>query len=386
MILHIDMDAFYASVEQLDDPRLKNKCVIVGGTSNRGVVSAASYEARQFGVRSAMPIYQAKQRCPHGIIVPPRMHRYQEVSKKIMAVLRDFSPLVEPVSIDEAYVDITGCQRLFGEPQEIALEIKRKIKETVNLSCSVGVAPNKFLAKIASEMQKPDGLKLIMPDQVPQFIDSLPIKKVPGVGKKMVLRLELLGIRTLGDVQRLPEKSILKHLGKFGQRLRTLSSGADDSPVTPHAPHKSASSERTLAADTSDIKLLKRYLLSQSEEVAQQLRKMGVRAKTITLKIKDADFKTVTRRTTIAIPTQSSKTIYNCAAQLIDEFKMTKKVRLIGVGTSGFSPTIASVQMGLFDHKEESGDNWEKVDEAMDSISQKFGKDVIGRATLKDEL
>lgn len=386
MILHIDMDAFYASVEQLDDPRLKNKCVIVGGTSNRGVVSAASYEARQFGVRSAMPIYQAKQKCPHGIFVPPRMDRYQEVSKKIMAVLREFSPLVEPVSIDEAYVDITGCQRLFGEPQAIALEIKSKIRETVNLSCSVGVAPNKFLAKIASELQKPDGLKLIMPDQVPQFIDSLPIKKVPGVGQKMAQRLELLGIRTLGDVRKLPEKSLLKHLGKFGQRLRALSSGADDSPVTPHASHKSASSERTLAADTSDIKLLKRYLLSQSEEVAKQLRKSGVRAKTITLKIKDAGFKTVTRRTTIAIPTQSSKTIYKHAAQLIDDFKMTKKIRLIGVGTSGFSTVTASVQMGLFDHKEEPRDNWKKVDEAIDSISQKFGKNVIRRAALKDEL
>lgn len=386
MILHIDMDAFYASVEQLDDPRLKNKCVIVGGTSNRGVVSAASYEARQFGVRSAMPIYQAKQKCPHGIFVPPRMDRYQEVSKKIMAVLREFSPLVEPVSIDEAYVDITGCQRLFGEPQAIALEIKSKIRETVNLSCSVGVAPNKFLAKIASELQKPDGLKLIMPDQVPQFIDSLPIKKVPGVGQKMAQRLELLGIRTLGDVRKLPEKSLLKHLGKFGQRLRALSSGADDSPVTPHASHKSASSERTLAADTSDIKLLKRYLLSQSEEVAKQLRKSGVRAKTITLKIKDAGFKTVTRRTTIAIPTQSSKTIYKHAAQLIDDFKMTKKIRLIGVGTSGFSTVTASVQMGLFDHEEEPRDNWKKVDEAIDSISQKFGKNVIRRAALKDEL
>ncbi len=384
MILHIDMDAFYASVEQLDDPRLKNKCVIVGGTSNRGVVSAASYEARRFGIHSALPIYQAKQKCPHGIFVPPRMGRYKEVSKKVMAILREFSPLVEPVSIDEAYLDITGCQRLFGRPQQIAREIKRKIHATVQLTCSVGVAPNKFLAKIASDMEKPDGLTLIMPDKVPQFIDSLPIKKVPGVGQKMVGRLELLGIRTLGDVQRLPEKSLLKHLGKFGQRLRALSAGSDDSPVTPHAPHKSISSERTLAADTRDTKLLKRYLLKQSEEVAKQLRKTGVRTKTITLKIKDADFKTVTRRTTITIPTQSSKTIYKHAAQLMDEFNITRNIRLIGVGTSGFSAITASVQMGLFDPAEESGDNWEKVDQTLDSITQKFGKHVVGRATFKE--
>jgi DNA polymerase-4 len=384
MILHIDMDAFYASVEQLDNPQLKNKCVIVGGTSNRGVVSAASYEARQFGVRSAMPIYQAKQKCPHGIFVPPRMERYQAVSKKIMAVLRDFSPLVEPVSIDEAYVDITGCQRLFGEPQEIAWEIKRKIKETVNLTCSIGIAPNKFLAKIASDMQKPDGLTLIAPEQVGAFVDSLPINKAPGVGNKMQHQMELLGIRTLGDVQRLPQKTLLRHLGKFGSRLRALSAGIDDSPVTPHAPHKSISSERTLAADTHDRELLKRCLLSQSADVARQLRQAGVRAKTITLKIKDADFKTFTRRATIGIPGQSSKTIYEQATRLLDDYKITKKIRLIGVGASGFSPVSASVQMGLFEHSEEGDGDWEKVDKALDAISKKFGKDVVGRATLKD--
>jgi DNA polymerase-4 len=384
MILHIDMDAFYASVEQLDDPRLKNKCVIVGGTSNRGVVSAASYEARQFGVRSAMPIYQAKQKCPHGIFVPPRMDRYQAVSKKIMAVLRDFSPLVEPVSIDEAYVDVTGCQRLFGEPQEIAWEIKRKIKETVNLTCSVGLAPNKFLAKIASDMQKPDGLTWIPADKVAAFVEALPVEKVPGVGSKMQRQLELLGIRTLGDVQRLPRKTLLRHLGKFGTRLCALASGSDDSAVTPYTPHKSISSEHTLAADTRDTELLKRFLLRQSEEVAKQLRKAGVRAKIITIKIKDADFKTVTRRTTMAIPTQSSKTIYRHAARLIDDFKITKKIRLIGVGTSGFSPVSASVQMGLFEHNEENGGDWEKVDKALDSISQKFGMHVVRRATLKE--
>lgn len=384
MILHIDMDAFYASVEQLDDPRLRNKCVIVGGTSNRGVVSAASYEARRFGVHSAMPIYQAKQRCPHGTFVSPRMGRYQEVSKKIMAVLRNFSPLVEPVSIDEAYVDITGCQRLFGEPIDIAREIKSEIRKTVQLTCSVGVAPNKFLAKIASDMHKPDGLTLIPSHKVPAFVDSLPMSKVPGVGNKMQRQLELLGIRTLGDVQRLPQKTLLRHLGKFGERLRALSSGTDDSPVTPRVSHKSISSERTLAADTSDINLLKRCLLSQAAEVARQLRQAGMRAKTITIKIKDADFKTVTRRTTLAIPAQSSKTIYEHAARLLDDYKITKTIRLIGLGTSGFSPVSASVQMGLFEHKQESSGDWEKVDKTLDSIGQKFGTHVVRRATLKE--
>lgn len=384
MILHIDMDAFYASVEQLDNPRLKDKRVIVGGTSNRGVVSAASYEARQFGIHSAMPVYQARQKCPHGILVAPRMERYKEISKIVMAILRHFSPLVEPVSIDEAYLDITGCRRLFGEPREIAGEIKRKIKETVHLTCSVGVAPGKFLAKIASDMEKPDGLTVILPEQVPAFIDSLPLEKVPGVGKKMYRQLEVLGIRTLGDVQRLPEKSLLRHLGKFGHRLRALSSGMDDSPVTPHAAHKSISSERTLAADTHDVRLLKRHLLSQAGEVARQLRMAAMRARTVTLKLKDEGFRTITRQTTIAIPTQSSKTIYKHAEQLMDDFKMTKKIRLIGVGTSGFSSVAASVQIGLFDPRPETGDDWEKIDKALDSISKKFGRDVVGRATLKD--
>jgi DNA polymerase-4 len=385
MILHLDMDAFYASVEQLDNPGLKGKCVIVGGTSNRGVVSAASYEARQFGVRSAMPIYQAKQKCPHGIFVPPHMGRYKTVSKKIMAILKEFSPLVEPVSIDEAYMDITGCQRLFGEPQEIAWEIKRKVKERVQLTCSVGVAPNKFLAKIASDMEKPDGLTLILPDKVREFIATLPIKKVPGVGKKMNRQLELLGIRTLGDAQRLPEKTLVKHLGKFGKRLQALASGTDDSPVTPHAPHKSISSERTLAADTRDVKLLKRYLLRQSEEVAKQLRKAGVRAKTITIKIKDANFKQVTRRTTFAIPTQSSKTIYRQAEKLLDDYKMTQKIRLIGVGTSGFSSVTVPVQVGLFDRDEEIETEWQKVDQTLDTITRKFGKGAVKRASLSDQ-
>jgi DNA polymerase-4 len=384
MILHVDMDAFYASVEQLDDPRLKNKCVIVGGTSNRGVVSAASYEARKFGIHSAMPIYQARQKCPHGIFVPPRMGRYKEVSKKVMALLNDFSPLVEPVSIDEAYLDITGTRRLFGEPHEIALEIKRKIKETVQLTCSVGVAPNKFLAKIASDLDKPDGLTVILPHEVPQFIESLSVNQVPGVGKKLLHQLEALGIHTLGDVQRLPEKALLKHLGKFGERLRALSAGSDDSPVSPHSPHKSISSERTLPADTRDGRLLKRYLLSQSAEVARQLRLAGVRAKTITVKIKDESFKIVTRRATIDIPTQSSNTIYKHAVQLLEAYKITQKIRLIGVGTSGFSPVTASVQMDLFDSGDETADGWEKIDRALDSISTRFGKDVVGRASLKD--
>ena len=385
MILHIDMDAFYASVEELDNPWLKGKCVIVGGTSNRGVVSAASYAARKFGVHSAMPIFQAKQKCPQGIFIPPRMNRYKEISKKIMALLREFTPLVEAVSIDEAYLDISDSTLLHGGPEDIALQIKHRIKDTVNLTCSIGVAPIKFLAKIASDMDKPDGLTVILPDDVPGFIDTLPIQKVPGVGKKTFRQLETMGITKLGDVNKYPEKTLLDRLGKFGKRLMELAAGNDRSQVTPYSQHKSVSSERTLSEDTRDKSLLKRYLLKQAEEVAGHLRKSGCRGKTITIKLKHSDFKQVTRSITIAAPTQSSKKIFQHAASLLDDYKTPKKLRLIGVGVSNLISNEMPVQMDLFERHNERGDGWTKVDQTLENITKKFGRDAIKRATFKEK-
>lgn len=384
MILHIDMDAFYASVEQLDNPWLKGKCVIVGGTSNRGVVSASSYEARKYGVRSAMPIFQARQRCPDGFFVPPRMSRYKEMSKKIMAILRNFSPRVEVVSIDEAYMDISGSQRLQGNPETVAMDIKNNIQKSLGLTCSVGVAPGKFLAKVASDMDKPDGLTVIRPQDVDQFIRQLPVQKVPGVGKKTYLNLEAMGIKYLGDIKKFPEKMLLDRLGKFGHRLINLSSGIDQSRVTPWSPHKSISSERTLSQDTRDKKVLHKYMLNQSEEIARQLRKAGFRARTITLKIKHADFKQFTRSKTIKTPTRSSETIYRHAADLLENYPLTQQIRLIGVGTSGFISTNRPVQLNLFDRIEQNDKTWEKVDRTVETIAQKFGRDAIKRGTLKD--
>ena len=385
MILHIDMDAYFASVEKLDNPDLAGKCVIVGGLSGRSVVSAASYEARKFGIHSAMPMYQARQKCPHGIFIRPRMDRYKALSRKIMSLLKDFSPCVEPVSIDEAYVDITGSEKLFGEPREIAFCIKQKIKESFNLTCSVGIGANKFIAKIASDMNKPDGLTLILPDQTQQFIDNLPIYKVPGVGKTRRRQLEDLGIMALGDVRKYPEKMILKKLGKFGQRLLKLSSGTDDSPVTPVSRHKSVSTEETLPQDIDDKKLLGNYLLMKAESVARELRKKDLRAKTITLKIKHADFKQATRSITLPAPTQSSKTIYKTASKLLGAYRITTKVRLIGVGASGLVSASVPVQMDIFENVKKRSDSWEKVDRTVDTITQKFGKDVIKRGTLSDK-
>lgn len=383
MILHIDMDAFYASVEQLDNPELKGKCIIVGGRSKRGVVSAANYEARKFGVHSAMPICQAKQKCPEGIFIFPRMDRYKEISRKIMSLLNDFSPLVEPVSIDEAYVDITGCGKIHGKPEEIGIQIKKKIKEHVNLTCSIGIAPNKFLAKIASDMDKPDGLFIIMPDKVQHFIESLPVQKVPGVGKTGLKHLKQIGILKLGDVKKYPEKILMKRLGKFGQRLIELSKGIDNVPVEPYAKRKSVSRECTLSEDTRDKNLLTKYLLSQAEKVSRDLIRLGVKGRTITLKIKHADFKQVTRSSTIDIPTQSSKVIYLEAKRLLGAYKIFKKIRLIGLGVSGFVSDALPLQMGLFNDNKKRNSSWEKVDKAVDTIKKKYGKDVITRATLK---
>jgi len=383
MILHIDMDAFYASVEQLDHPELKGKCVIVGGTSNRGVVSAASYEARKYGVHSAMPIFQAKKKCPQGVFIPPRMSRYKAVSKQIMGLLKNYTPLVEPVSIDEAFMDITGCEKIFGDHEAIAIRIKRNIKDTVELTCSVGVAPNKFLAKIASDMDKPDGLIIIPEYKVDTFIESLPIRKVPGVGAMTHKKLDAMGIKMLGDVKKFSEPSLIRRLGKFGIRLFELASGIDSSPVTPTPEHKSISSEETLAVNTSDKSVLGQYMLRQSEDVGRQLRKLEVKAKTITIKIKHDDFKQFTRSNTISTPTQSSETIYKEARKLLDAYPMKKQVRLVGVGVSGLVSKSAPTQLGLFEEPEEEDERWEKVDKALDSISQKFGKSAVERATLK---
>lgn len=385
MILHIDMDAFYASVEELDNPELKGKCVIVGGLSNRSVVSAASYEARRFGVHSAMPIYQARKVCPQGIFIRPRMQRYKEISKKIMALLLEYSPLVEPVSIDEAYVDVTGCERLHGDPVKIAARIKQKIKENFNLTCSVGVGPNKFIAKIASDLEKPDGLSIIMPDQVPQFLDRLSVDKVPGVGKTRRLQLDRMGIKTLGDVKKYSREIIISRLGKFGRRILALADGIDDSPVMNGDSSKSVSTEETFGEDVDDKDLLNNYILQQSESVAAQLRQTGVRAKTITLKIKHADFKQITRSVTLPTPTQSSKTIHQAASKLLAAYHIKTKVRLIGVGASGLVAGSVPVQMGIFEKENMGRRHWEKVDRVVDSITNKYGQKIVKRGTLKDD-
>lgn len=384
MILHVDMDAFFASVEQLDQPALRGKCVIVG-RSQRGVVTAASYEARKFGVHSAMPVFQARRACPHGIFVPPRMARYREVSGRIMALLATFSPLVEKVSIDEAFMDISGCQRLFGPPEAMAGALKRRVRSEVGLACSVGIAPCKFLAKIASDLQKPDGLTLIAADGMSAFIARLPIEKVPGVGKTTAPLLRRLGIRFLGDVRGLSEKYLVDRLGAFGRRLIRLAGGQDDSPVTPTGAAHSVSTETTLATDIRDPALLRRHLLRQSEEVAGQLRTLGFRARTVTLRLKHSDFRQVSRQTTLARPTQSGSTLFAAACTLLDAYELALPVRLVGVGASGLMPEGIPAQQSLFRETETVPSEWDRADRALDAIAAKFGKGSVRRATLVED-
>jgi DNA polymerase-4 len=382
MILHVDMDAFYASVEQLDNPRLRGRCVIVGGTSGRGVVSAASYEARSKGVHSAMPMFQARQKCPEAICIPPRMKRYREISHRIMSLLEDVTPLVEPISVDEAFMDISGLGRLFGPPDAIGRRVKTHIREATGLTCSVGIAPVKFLAKIASDLRKPDGLVIITPEESTVFIRNLPVGKVPGVGRRTLAALENLNIRTLGDAGKYTEEALVRRLGKYGRRLHELSRGIDERPVTPHTPRKSISTETTLSENTRDLERLAAILLRQSEEVAAELRKKEVRARTVTLKLKHADFRLVTRSTTLDSPTQSSETIYKEAAALLDKYRLTGPLRLIGVGGSNLVADAVPVQLDLFGSVAGENPAWEKVDRAMDDIRSRFGEDAVGRAVL----
>ncbi len=377
MILHIDMDAFFASVEQLDNPGLKGKCVVVGGKSDRGVVAAASYVARTFGIHSAMPIFMAKQKCRQLVIVPPRKARYKEVSRKVMAILKTVSPLVEQVSIDEAYVDVHGCEKLFGSAERIAVGIKSRIKKEVGLTCSVGIAPVKFLAKIASDMDKPDGLTIIAKAHMSAFIHSLPVRKVPGVGKSALYQLEKHGIRTLGDVKKGSARVIDKKFGKLGRRLLDLASGHDTSRVIPFTSAKSVSSEQTLHQDTMDRTVLEQHIFIHSREVGRQLRKHNIRAKTITLKIKTYDFKQITRSRTLQDPTNASEAVYREAKRIFDSYGLKKKVRLIGVGASNLLPVSAPVQAGLFENGVKSDSDWEKLDSVVDTISDKFGKNII---------
>jgi DNA polymerase-4 len=375
------MDAFFAAIEVLDDSSLKGKPVIVGGLSRRSVVSTASYEARRFGIHSAMPIFKAREKCPHGVFLPVKMERYKEVSKKIMGLLKDFSPLVEQVSIDEAYLDITGTENLFGCPEEIARRIKERIGKETGLTCSIGIAPNKFMAKVASEMNKPDGLTIISATEVDQFLSILPVAKVPGVGKRTLEDLRRHSVNTVGDLNRFTREQLLKDFGKFGLRLYHIGKGRGDSEVVSKREIKSISSEETLEKDTEDVTYLKRLIASHADKVGMRLRAEGLKGKTITLKIKFEDFSEMSRGRTINHATYSTKMISDCAITQLTEYPLKKKVRLMGVAVSNLDVSKEESQISLFTEGDKTDKN-RKVDKAMDAIRSKFGGKGIKRGKV----
>jgi DNA polymerase IV len=380
-IIHIDMDAFYASVEQHDNPALKGLPVIVGGDpEKRGVVSAASYEARVYGVHSAMPSSQARRLCPQGNFLPVRMHRYREVSGQIFRILRDYTPLVEPLSLDESFLDVTGSEKLFGPVLQIAKEVKRRILETTGLTASAGIAPNKFLAKIASDFKKPDGLVEIKPDEVREFLRELPISKLWGVGKATEEVLKGMGILKVGQLALFPAEKVERKLGKFGLELMALARGEDERPVSPDADAKSISQEETFTPDLETPDQMKRVLLDQAEQVGWELRKQNLKGATVTVKVRYPDFTLVTRSLTLPIPTDQGIEIYQTAMKLLPRTEaLQRRARLLGVGISNLLHRDDPEQYLLFDSRREKT---ERSVQAMDRIWEKFGPEAIKRASL----
>ncbi len=388
VIAHIDMDAFYASVEVLDDPSLKGKPVIVGGDMKRGVASAASYEARAFGVHSAMPLFQARRLCPNGVFLPVRMERYVEISRVVMKCLGEFSPLVEQVSVDEAFVDLTGTGNLFGDPERAARSMKARIVERTSLTCSVGVSVSKLVAKIASDMNKPDGLTIVPPSEMRRFLDALPVKKVPGIGGKSAEELAKLGISRVGDIAKYSPARLEERFGKFGSWLFEIAGGAEGAPVEPYTAPKSVSAEDTLDEDTADEAIVKRCLLEQAGRVGKRLREEGFRGRTVTLKLKHHDFRQITRSSTLAEPTQLGETIYHEALRLLAVYNLRSKVRLVGLGVSNLEPLDAPgapEQMSLFGASKGAEEKWAKVERAADEIERRFGRGAVKRGSLLEE-
>lgn len=378
--MHIDMDAFFASVEMLDHPEWRGKPLAVAGKSDRSVVSAASYEIRKYGVHSAMSVVQAKKLCPHGLFVPPRGRRYSELSRQVMAILHDFSPLVEQASIDEAYLDASGLTRLFGPVEDMARQIKDRVRSETGLTCSVGLAPIRFLAKIASDLDKPDGLTVIRPERVREFLRTLPIGKIPGVGEHGLETLRGLGVRTAGDILRFPAEFWEGRLGKWGPVLWERAQGIDPRGVYPESEAKSTGAENTFERDTVDREVLRKWLLVQSERVGADLRKMGVAGRTVTVKIKFADFRQITRSKTLEAPTDQTRAIYRAACAILDAAELRMKVRLIGVTVSHFGR--ADAQLSLLDP--EPPRKQSALDRAVDKVREKFGREAVKRGDVLD--
>jgi nucleotidyltransferase/DNA polymerase involved in DNA repair len=377
-IIHIDMDCFFAAVEVKDNPDLAGKPVIVGALpGTRGVVSAASYEARKYGVHSAMPISKAYRLCPGGVYLPPNGTRYVEESARIMAIFREFTPLVEPLSLDEAFLDVAGSHRLFGPSEEIGRAIKRRIRTETGLVASVGIAPTKFVAKIASDLRKPDGFVVVREDEVREFLRPLDIRKIWGVGPKTASRLERRGLRTIGDIADVPAMELERMFGRHGLHLHSLANGIDGRPVIPTVERKQVSNEHTFDVDIADRAEVERALLALCDKVAGRLLAKGLSGRTVTLKLRDETFRTLSRARSLDHAVSASADIYRIARDLFRAEDLGGlKVRLIGVGVTGFDD---AGQLSMFDTPDNAPG---RVDRVMADIRKRFGKDAITRASL----
>jgi len=390
-ILHVDMDAFYASVEQHDRPELRGQPVIVGGGSGRGVVAAASYEVRRYGVHSAMPTRAALERCPQAVVVRPRMERYKEVSAQVFEVLHGFTPLIEGLSLDEAFLDVTESRALFGEPAAIAAAIKARIRERTGLAASVGVSHNKLLAKIASDLEKPDGLCVIAPDDVARVLDPLPIRRLAGIGAKTAARLEASGLHTLGQLRGAPDSVLWPLFGRYTQRVRERAAGIDERPVVPDWQEKQVSAEETFETDLRRREDLNAELAKLADRVGARLRAKALLAGSVTVKIRRRDFTTYTRARSFRPPTQDTGTVLAIARELLGAWLAEQPraaVRLLGVGLSSLSP---EAQLDLFAAPAPAGERTgpaarpdrrtARIDPTLDRIREKFGSESVKRAS-----
>jgi DNA polymerase-4 len=377
-ILHVDLDAFFAAVEQRDRPELRGLPVVVGigGANDRGVVSAASYEARRFGVHSAMPIRIAKRLCPDCRFVPVDGAKYQAVSRQVMAILRRYTPMVEPVSIDEAFLDVTGSRALFGDGRSIAVAIKEAIRTELELTASVGVATTKLVAKIASDLRKPDGMVVVEPGQEAAFLAPLPIARLWGVGPSTAASLRDFGVATIGDLAALDRSALVRRFGRHGASLVDRAVGRDPDPVAGLDAAKSIGHEHTFDEDTSDADVLERTLLAMAEGVSGRLRHAGVKATTVTVKVRDSSFATVTRQRTLAEPTDMTDPIWRAAVELARPEMRGKRIRLVGVTASGLGDRD---QLGMFEALDERR---RKVVRAADELRDRFGTRAVTRARL----
>jgi DNA polymerase-4 len=381
-ILHVDMDAFYASVEQRDDPSLRGKPLVVGGGNNRGVVAAASYEARKYGVRSAMPMREANRRCPDLLRVAPRMSHYQSVSREVFSIFREFTPLVEGLSLDEAFLDVTSSLSLFGDEVNIGREIKKRILERTSLTASVGIAPNKLVAKIASDLDKPDGLCVVTSENMREILDPLPVRVIPGIGPETLARLKPVGIATIADLRCGSDRNLEPIFGRFTQRTRDRACGIDDRPVLASRADKSISAEETFDTDLAETPAMYKELLGLSEKTAGRLRAKELVAGTVQVKIRAADFSTYTRQRALRPPGNGTDQLYEAAKSLLHSWLADNpdaRVRLLGVGGSDL---VKDAQPDLFAPDVAAGGS--QLDQAVDNIRDRFGDVSLGRARTMD--